>query len=538
MSRSRLLLLVPVIAALVGCGPSRVTERMVADVARGDTVHAEKGAEDLYGTDSDEALVKGMEVGLIRHLAGDLEGSVAALDAAAPLVDDRRKTTVTDAVATAIVNDTVGAFQGKAYEHTQVDYYRVLDHLLLAQRQEHLWNPPRLLWPGGPLVAPLRTDAATATLGPTDHRLRAVTYARRMTINQLKETEDANAGRRYDDDPFARVLAAAVIDTLPLDERTDSDEQFAVAMLTRALKAYAKQHATIAKDVPFRYEAPAEPALARTLLLRHLLRYDPEEADRALTARNLTAAAVRAPKGFGSLLVLHHAGFVARPEPLQIGIAAVGFSTPKDATCISWGRVGFLVEGPGHEIATCWPVLPIPGDVVQKLLAPGGGAIIGFELPAHRSDRPVPAPATVQVDALPPVPTEVVCDLDAYARATLKDEQPHVLLRTLLRVVAKQAVVAATSKAIRDQKDQAAGLLAFLANLVGSAAMTATESADLRAWNTLPNRVEGALIDLAPGSHRVTVSTATGPCDLGDVRIVPDRLTVVTLRTPDTIPAP
>ena len=529
----RLTALVPLAALLVGCGPSRTTERMLDEVAHGEMAKAEVSAVDLYGSDSDEALVRHMEIGLIRHLGGDLEGSLKELDAAAPLVDDRRKASFTDAVTTAIVNDTVGAFQGRAYEHTQVDYYRVLDHLLMAERQESLWNPPRLFWPRGPLPpAPLNP------LSAADHRQRAVIAARRMTINQLKETEDANKGRRYDDDPFARLMAGVVVASLPPQERTESDEQFAAAMLARALTAYAHQAKTLGSDQPFRYEATAEPAIARTLYLRQLLRYDPEEAQRQLEQRQLTKAQVLPPPGSGSILVLHHAGFAARPEPLQIGIGAMGFSAPAGSTCVSWGSVVFVVEGPGHEIAQRWPVLPIPGEVVQTLLAPGGAAVIGFELPAHRTDVRVPGPAKVLGAGAEPVEAEVLSDIDAYARATLKDEQPHLLVKTLLRVVAKQAAVAAGSRAIRDQNNPYANLLGFAVNLVGSAAMTATESADLRAWNTLPNRIEGSLLDLPPGSHHLTVTTTTGSCDLGEVRVVPGRLTVVALRTPDTITTP
>lgn len=533
MSPARLSCLVPLAALLVGCGPSRKTERLLDEVTHGEIAKAEATAVDLYGDDADEALVRHMEIGLVRHLGGDLEGSLKELDAAAPLVDERRKTSVLDAVGTAVVNDSIGAFQGRAYEHTQVDYYRVLDHLLLAQRLESLWTPPRVLWPKGPAPTPI-----VSTLEASDHRQRAIIAARRMTINQLKETEDANPGRRYDDDPFARLLAAAAVATLPPSERTETDEQFAAAMLTRALATYQRQAKDLtAANTPFRYEAAAEPALARTLYLRHLLRYDPEEAQRQLEARQMTAAQVRLPPGTGSVLVLHHAGFVARPEPLQIGIGAVGFASPKGATCISWGQVVFVVEGPGSEIAKNWVALPIPGDAVQTLLAPGGAAVIGFELPAHRPDVRAPAPARVTVGTTT-LDSEVLCDLDAYARATLLDAQPRLLLRTLLRVVAKQAVVAGGSRVIRDQNNPTANLLGFAVNLVGSVAMTATESADLRAWNTLPDRVEGALLDLPAGSHAVTVTTSTGPCDLGQVRVVPGRLTVVALRSPDTMRSP
>ena len=57
--------------------------------------------------------------------------------------------------------------------------------------------------------------------------------------------------------------------------------------------------------------------------------------------------------------------------------------------------------------------------------------------------------------------------------------------------------------------------------------MTATESADLRSWSTLPDHIEGSLIDLPPG----TVQVRLGTYDLGPVRIEADRLSLVVLRT-------
>jgi hypothetical protein len=509
--------------ALAGCGESRLTVALCEQVHDGNLSKAQGTIEELYGSDSDEALLKHMEKGLVSHLQGDFAASDSELDAAAPLVDDLRGNHVGDAIVSSLYNDTVTTYVGRPFEHTQVDYYRTLNNLLGAQAAEGRWVPPTLLVPGRePLVAPLAVDAAKAYE-------KAIICARRMTVNQLKETADAADGARYDDDPFARVLAAVSVLSLAPRERTESDQQFATAMLTRALKAYAAQDGTLGKPGnPFRYEVAKTPQVATTLYLRQLKSYDP---DFYTTESSRLQANGDVPPGTGSLLVLNHVGLIARPQPLQIGLAAIGFAAPANSTSFNWGAIGFYAQGPGSDIARQWPVLPIPGDVVQKCLAPGGATVIGFELPAHAPDKPLAGPATITAGGVSRT-GEVLCDLDAYARSQLKEAQPHVLLKTLLRVAAKQTLVGLGSAAVGKKHQSSEGdLLAFAINLAGSALMTATESADLRAWNTLPDHIEASLIDLPAGTYPLTISTFSGTRDLGTVRIDAGRLTLAAVRT-------
>jgi hypothetical protein len=515
---------------LGGCGESRLTVQLTAEVRGGELSKAQKTIDELYGTDRDDALLKHMEKGLVSHLQGDFAASDAELDAAAPLVDDLRGSHVGDAIATAIVNDTLATYLGRPFEHTQVDYYRTLNNLLLAQAIEGRWQPPTLIVPGREPLATLPPPTPGMADKATE---KSIITARRMTINQLKETEDAAGSKRYDDDPFARVLAAVAVLAEAPQQRTESDQQFATAMLTRALKAYHAQKQTLgASGQPFRYEVADNPAVATALYLRQLKTYDPDlyATEAPKLASGLAGLTAEPPAGTGSLLVLNHVGLIARPEPLQIGIAALGFAS-KDVTTFNWGAVTFYAKGPGSDIAKSWVMLPIPGDVVQKCLAPGGASVIGFEIPVHAPDAPIPGPATITVGGRSRT-GETVCDLDAYARSELKDHQPALLLKTLLRVAAKQTLVALGAGAVHHNNESSGGeLLAFGINLIGSALMTATESADLRAWNTLPDHIEASLIDLPAGTYPVSISSFTGTQDLGSVRIEPGRLTLVSVRS-------
>lgn len=510
---------------LAGCGESRLTVDLREQTQKGDLTAARATADKLYSS-GDDRLLAGMEQGLLLHLQGDTTASDQQLDAIAPMVDDLRGVHVGDAILTSLYNDTASTYVGKPYEHTQVDYYRTLNSLITGERAEGRWSPTGILIPAKDFP-PTAGNPASADKAYE----KAVITARRMTINQLKETSDAAGGKRYDDDPFARVLAAITVLCIDPAQRAESDGQLAAAMLARAMTAYRTQSDSLGKNNSFRYEVAAAPELVTTLYLRHLRTYDPELFATEIAKRNIAATDPRVapPAGSGAVLVLNHVGLITHPQPLQIGIAAIGFK-PDHGDSFTWGAISFIATGPGSDICHSWPVLPIPGEVVQKCLAPGGAAVIGFELPAHAPDTPLGIPASVTAGGVTHA-SEVVCDLDAYARATLKDDQPHVLLKTLLRVAAKQTLVALGAGAAHKQDGDSAQLLSFAINLVGSAIATATESADLRAWLTLPDHIEASLIDLPAGRHPVSISSSDGTRELGTVLVSPGRLTVVPIRT-------
>lgn len=577
---------------LPGCFTPRTTERMRMDTMRavqaGDFPTAIGTTNELYESHfagepaetggspeqqqeilAKQALLWHMERGLIDHLAGDVLTSNRHLDAAGELVDIRRsKGLVTEAV-TYVANDTLRDYAGNAFEHTQVDYYRALNRLLQAQRREGLYVPSQLAFtpqpPGQAKPPPPFVLNATDDVQTADNYDRAINFARRMTINQLQETADAADGNRYDDDPFARFLAAALTYAPKRGDRSEVNSQFADAMLKRAMQGYTKQAELFGGRQPFRYEVTRRPSLVETFFIRHSRAYDQTSFDERLAQYGLkpddprlTTAAL--PKGHGMVLVLNHVGFITHPEVLDIRAVAAQFRgtiqpTPAEAARghtahrFEMGGVVFWAKGPGAEVVNFWAPIPVPGDLIGKAVAPGGAAFMGFALPVHAKDRPIPLPANVR--AKPAMGgkeivsgMEVLSDLDAFARATLKDEQPGVLAKTMIRAVAKQVAAAQTAREVeqaakRSSKhdDGTAQALGLLTNLFTSTAATLSEVADTRAWTTLPGHIEGALLDLPPGNYTLTLDTAYGPVECGGVTVEADRLVVVPIRTfPEPLP--
>jgi hypothetical protein len=289
------------------------------------------------------------------------------------------------------------------------------------------------------------------------------------------------------------------------------------------------------------------------LYIRHSRAYNDEVFNRSLSNYQLNADDPRLktadlPPGFGSILVLNHVGYITHPEVLDIRLVAAQFGhnyrpTPAQqarghtATQFRIGAVAFWATGPGSEVVKTWGVIPIPGDLVQKIIAPGGAAFMGFALPVHDVDVPILPPGSVRAkpaDGGSEVVQrlEVLSDLDAFARATLKDDQPGVLAKTMIRAAAKQAAVAVASHEVEKRTNNQTGqLLGFAVNLLGSTAATLSEVADTRAWTTLPDHINGTLLDLPAGRYAIVIDTVAGPVECGGVSVEPGRIVVVPVRT-------
>ena len=541
---------------IAGCGQTFDERRQTVlyQVQEGEFAKANGNLNDIYGChdkgeppkegaspadsasiDEKQRLLWRMERGMTDHLAGNLAVSNAELDDAARLVDDRRTISATREVGTYLANDTLREYAGHAYEHIQVDYYRIMNHLMEGER----------------LLGMLGAGTAKPAEGTPD-RIQAdsefesaMVRARRMTLNQIVETTDAAGNKRYQDDPFARFLAAAVVWSMPPSSRGDGEMEFANVMLRNSMRAYVDEEKALGHDSHFHYEVTGTPpALVKKLFLRHALAYDPGGADDLAAKFGLSIAPdTKLAKGTGMLLVLDHVGYISRPQVLSIGCGAVapgGLLPGQSTASFTMGGLVWWAKGPGADIINGIPV-PLP-DTAMRYLTPGGAAVIGLEIPVHAPDTILPDPGRVLISGGGPgattqqsVDLEVVSDLDAYARATLKDEQPTLLIKTITRALLKQAVAAGAAQGVKEtvgKQDQALGdLLAFAINLGGSAAATATENADIRAWTTLPDHIEAALVDLPAGSYALDLDTREGIVPLGPVTIRANEMTIIPTRT-------
>ncbi len=527
----RLLSLVLSIILLAACSTPRGTEarrqKALDAVGMHDYATAAAMVDKIYGGKGDEGpgkekhrLLWYMQKSALAVMQNDFKRTEQFTTIAGELVDARRGISVGGAVGSAMANETVRAYDGEAFEHIQVDLVRSLNHLVQAQILEGIYVPSYEIIKDtdGSMNGPGVVDA---TIDFKDHYERARNAARRMTLDQLKETEDAAGRRRYKKDPFANLYTGALVMAMP--KPNNPDRQLADAMFFRAMEAYPEDIDVYAKDRNFEFELRGVPKFAETLQARNGLIYNNKDYK--------SKEKLNWKKGQGSLLIIQQDGFIARPKTLDIRIISAVGAAPKDSQQFHVGGVAFYANGPQTSGLETLSALQLPGDVVDDFFG-SGLAVMGFAMPVHEADETLPGLGLISVfDQSGNTTVEqelaVVSDLDAYARATLKDEQGPLFIKTFTRAAAKQvAAHVAAEEAM--QEDVATGLFT---RFFGSAVATMTEVADTRSWWLLPNHISATMIDLPAGTYRLHISHGGGSMDLGEVTIQENRLAIIPSRT-------
>lgn len=149
---------------------------------------------------------------------------------------------------------------------------------------------------------------------------------------------------------------------------------------------------------------------------------------------------------------------------------------------------------------------PLPIPVNRRLV------LVPVSFPVLREVERGRAPNALRVDdvALHPVP---ITNVDLMARRALQDEMPGIMLRGFVRSSAKaltQYQLQRQSDMRRRRRDggEAVALdIAAIAVMLGS---VVTESADERAWRSLPGSISIVRAKLSRGAHRISVPTAAG----------------------------
>ena len=149
--------------------------------------------------------------------------------------------------------------------------------------------------------------------------------------------------------------------------------------------------------------------------------------------------------------------------------------------------------------------LPIPIN--------GRWVLVPVSFPVMQSGGADFAPAAIHLDDTETLTPTAVTSIDAMARRALADEMPGITLRAAVRATAKataqyQAQRAAEKRRRKGDANAAKALDgAAIALAIGAAA---TESADERAWRSLPGRIHLARTRLSRGRHTLEIDTPDG----------------------------
>lgn len=127
--------------------------------------------------------------------------------------------------------------------------------------------------------------------------------------------------------------------------------------------------------------------------------------------------------------------------------------------------------------------------------------------PAYCNLTGIPAPMLFQtMDSLPvPINATIDClqkplmpmyDVSEVAYNNLQQELPNIVARGIARLAIRRAAVACAQ-----EQDPCLGAILDIGMLVANAAT----QADIRAWSTLPSRIDLTRYDLEPGEHTVSI---------------------------------
>lgn len=561
LSRTLLIVAAGTTLALTGCKNAvDVRQEMVYDVQVGDYNRAVPKVNDLYDSvlagelaapddtkvaEADDVSEKNellwrMERGSIATIAGDTKGAKQHLDRASDLVVERRTASLTREVGTYLSNDTAQEYAGNGYEHVMVDYHRTMASVISAERQQ------------GILAA---QGDEPADLDTTVQSMNNI--SRGMVLERIQFNKDNAPDLRYFDDPWARTVAAAIVLATPRSMQSGEDEGFAFTNLVKACKTYQQQAKVMGGASQFRYEVAGLPWVALRLAAFVGNRHDPRGlsqllSDLGVDPTDQRVAGAKLDKTQGMILVINHADWITPTDRLEMHLAIGAPVRPSISKAEELRGVtvhGFQAwmttcwaKGPGSEVAEGWSGAVAAVAEIGRLMGDiAPGTWIGWEMPVHRPDVPIPVPGTVKIDAFES-PLVVVSDLDAYARATLKDLQPGVLTKTMTRVITKHIAAAVAAAAAKEAtKDEGLGgqLLGWAIGIGAHAAASASEAADTRHWGLLPDRVEATLAPIQAGKHRISLTHAGGTLDLGEVDVPAGRLVILPVRTfPNPVPNP
>lgn len=326
-------------------------------------------------------------------------------------------------------------------------------------------------------------------------------------------------GRRYDGTDYEKVLLTTMLalDHLNLGEWDSARTE---------IKKTHEREAVIAELRAKQVEKETEEAKTRnvTTTITDLKGYPVETLD--------DPEVIALKNGYQSAASHYLAGFIyeALAEP---GLAAPGYRTAielrpniallEDGLKNLDGRGSnvkrgmtdtlFVVET-GFAPAKKSISIPIPVPLGT------GIGVTPISFPTIQSDASATVPAQLALDeGKQTVPLALVTNVDAMARRQLRDEMPGIILRGTVRAIAKTAA----QNVAYDRGGLIAGLLVTVASV-------ATESADERAWRTLPGKISLGRMTLPSGEHTLNVPTAQGEKKIsftvtGKHAVVPLRVT-------------
>jgi hypothetical protein len=165
-----------------------------------------------------------------------------------------------------------------------------------------------------------------------------------------------------------------------------------------------------------------------------------------------------------------------------------------------FGRAAYFPKNNEAEvIAIYWQGLVSPKEQSKiSIYAPGLNQFVSIAVPRYRNSRSPIHESLLSVGQYQ-TSTKLLESVDELVREDLDAAMPKITATTLVRVVAKQQMVAKARKKNEKNDSSAFAVLAIITEITANL----TEIADVRSWNTLPSNIQIARLTVPAGNYPI-----------------------------------
>jgi len=437
--------LLAVLALLTGCGPSVNRYLLIEQsLLAGDPQQAAaivEQAEKEYGAKG--RLLYEMDRGMVLQLAGRYRESNAALEQAEEEVERLYTRIIRSETSAFLSNDNALPYEGDAYEHVMINVVKALNYAAQGQLQDALVEVRRI-----------------------DHRLNVLG-------DRVKEAS------KYRNDGFARYVSGILYEAV-------GDFNNAFIAYRNAYEAYGAMRGWLKM---------APPPSLRSDLLRtaEVLGLHTELAEYRQVFPDVEWQPVASQAQLAQVVMISYNGRAPRKEDLFLDIP------------ISLDAVQLVLLNRGVFRS------PYQRDrVADSLLYGLNGRVVRVALP-----RLIPQKTRVTSESVAltdsfgqsvTVRSEVAHNVTALAEKSLAERLPAITVKAVARAATKYAmaegaVIGAQHAAGRD----AAPWVGLLLEVLAKGIAVASEEADKRSWQTLPDEIHMARVWVPPGQYQLSI---------------------------------
>jgi len=434
-----------VLVLLSGCGPSVNRYLLIEQsLVAGDPQRAAaivEQTEKEYGAKG--RLLYEMDRGMVLQLAGQYQQSSAALERAEEEVERLYTRTIRSETAAFLTNDNTLPYEGDAYEHVMINVIKALNYAAQGQLQEALVEARRI-----------------------DHRLNVLSD--RVT--------DAD---QYRNDGFARYVSGILYEAT-------GDLNNAFIAYRNAYEAYGSMQG---------WSKMPTPSSLRSDLLRtaEALGLTTEFAEYRQAFPDVEWQSSSSQEQLAQVVMISYNGRAPRKEDLFLdlpisldalqlvlinrGVFRSPYQRNRAVDSVLYGLNGQVVR------------VALPRLVAQKTRVVSEGMLLTDSLGHSVTVRSEPAQ-----------------NVTALAEKSLSERLPAITMKALARAATKYAMAESITRGAQYAAGRdGAPWVGLVVALLAHGLAVASEEADKRSWQTLPDEIHVARAWVSPGQYQVSI---------------------------------